>query len=179
MLSDCKSDRTLPKAPCAYRRGPVRTDLQSARLNIGICNPAILFIALQMLIFNAVGLQIRQNITVIALCLSRKLPVLIPEAPCACSRSSPCLSRKLPVLVPEAPRAYFGSASCLSRKRLVLIVGSARGYFPRNVPKNGQGRGEYIHSQQDMKRIIAVWRKAPDGNKKETPRSREASGCFA
>ena len=82
MLSDCKSDRTLQEAPRAYFGSFVRADLKSACLNIGICNPAIQFIALQMLIFNAVGLQIRQNITGSALCLFRKRPVLISEAPC-------------------------------------------------------------------------------------------------
>ena len=36
-----------------------------------------------MLIFNAVGLQIRQNITVSHALFSPKRPVLISEAPCA------------------------------------------------------------------------------------------------
>ena len=151
MLSDCKSDRTLPKAPCTYCRSPVRTDLQSARLNIGICNPAILFIALQMLIFNAVGLQIRQNITKSALHLlpkprsygfairtseyrdlqSRNSFYRIANAYIQCCRiANPTEHyQKRPALIAEAPRAYCRSASRLSPKRLALIAEAPRAYF--------------------------------------------------
>ena len=119
--------------------------------NIGICNPAILFIALQMLIFHAVGLQIRQNVT--------RRGVLLFQTRRSCgfairtyeyrdlqSRNSfyritnaynPCCRIANPTeryqtqraLISEAPRSYFGSASLLFRKRLALILEAPRSYF--------------------------------------------------
>ena len=71
------------EAALAWGFSGVRADLQSARMDIGIYNPAILFIASQMLIFNAVGFQIRQNVTESPLLLSQTRHALIPEEPSA------------------------------------------------------------------------------------------------
>ena len=76
MLSDFKSDRTADERAFRCRWHPFVRICNPHAVNIGICNPAILFFhitnayipccrcsffALQMLIFHAVGFQIRQN----------------------------------------------------------------------------------------------------------------------
>ena len=104
-----------------------------------------------MLIFNAVGLQIRQNITQSPLRLpprprsygfairtseyrdlqSRNSFYRIINAYIQCCRiANPTEHyQKRPALIAEAPRAYFGSTPRLFRKHLALILEAPRAYF--------------------------------------------------